>query len=110
MLDEFKRFPRAPFIMAPGDCSDDELELRAVYAAVLERDPIGRVRDLVASCRSSGHRRRALEKFITEGNKSGYWREVTGGDMRNIRLIRDCETRWSSTYLMVQRVIELYPV
>ncbi len=110
VLDEFKQYPYAPTVMAPEDSTEAELKIRSAYTAILEKDPVGRVRDLVGSCRSSGHRRHALEQFINEGNKSGYWREVAGSDLRNVRLIRDCETRWSSTYLMIQRVLELYPV
>ena len=101
-----------PIFSAPEGISDDERALRAKYAEILQRDPIGRVRELVGSCRSSGQRRRDLERFIREGNESGYWKlKITGCERAlHVRLVRDCTTRWSSTYLMIDRVTELYVV
>lgn len=34
----------------------------------------------------------------------------TGGMLPEVQLLRDCETRWSSTFLMITRVLTLYPV
>ncbi|KAF8498139.1 hypothetical protein F5888DRAFT_1612982, partial [Russula emetica] len=46
--------------------------------------------------------------LIATGNNSSAW----GVDVviRFVQLLRSCETRWSSTFSMVDRFIELYPV
>ncbi|KAJ6552172.1 hypothetical protein B0H10DRAFT_1262256 [Mycena sp. CBHHK59/15] len=82
----------------------DELEL---YAQALESDPIGNSRQIVAACRASGQRRADIKQIIIDGNDKFLW--VPTGIMRVLQLLRDCETRWSSTYLMSDRLIELYP-
>jgi hypothetical protein len=33
-----------------------------------------------------------------------------GGELPNVQLLRDCETWWSLTFLMITRVLTLYPV
>ena len=79
------------------------------YATAVESDPIGRSREIVATCRKSGQRRENLQKLIAAGNKTNAW----GGSNTVIwlvQLLRDCETRWSSTFNMIDRLIELYPV
>ena len=34
----------------------------------------------------------------------------TGGILPEVQLLRDCETRWSSTFLMIMHVLTLYLV
>lgn len=91
----------------------DEQNRWVAYIEALEQDLIGKCRSLVASCRASGQRRQALLKKIEEGNKSGYWKgklEDGREEIRAVQLLRDCETRWSSTFNMIDRVLELYVV
>ncbi|KAJ2928061.1 hypothetical protein H1R20_g9035, partial [Candolleomyces eurysporus] len=88
-----------------------------LYLDALESDLIARVRALVAACRKSSQRRQDLQKIIREGNNKGLW----AGKIRNpfpkddpnvlrpLQLLRDCETRWSSIYLMITRFLYLYP-
>jgi len=50
---------------------------------------------------------------IEDGNKSGKWKGKLPGNAETlpvVQLLRDCETRWSSTYLMIERLLLLYPV
>lgn len=79
-----------------------------LYATAVESDPVGRSREIVATCRKSGQRRKGLQNLIATGNDTSAW----GPDatIRPVQLLRDCETRWSSTYNMIDRLIELYPV
>jgi hypothetical protein len=70
------------------------------------KDPIKRCRDLVSTCRASGQRRADLRATIIDGNKRKDWAE----DVPDLQLLRDVDTRWSSVYLMVKRVLQLYPV
>jgi len=68
---------------------------------------------LLPRVNSSGQHRRHLRKIIEDGNKSGYWKGklINGQDkLRPVNLLRDCETRWLSTFLMVDRSLVLYPV
>ncbi|KAJ7438173.1 hypothetical protein FB451DRAFT_1060446, partial [Mycena latifolia] len=73
----------------------------------LASDPLGNTRQIVAACRASGQRRSDVTQIIQDGNKKFLW---PGGTLRVVQLLRDCETHWSSTYLMSDSLIELYPV
>ena len=76
------------------------------YAAAVESDPVGSTREIVAVCRKSGQHCEDLQKIIAAGNGSNSW----GANIRLVQLLRDCETRWSSTFNMIDRLIELYLV
>ena len=49
--------------------------------------------------------------MIKEGNTSNAWGKEDEEDirLREVQLLRDVDTRWSSTFLMIDRVLELYP-
>ncbi|KAF5372361.1 hypothetical protein D9615_009320 [Tricholomella constricta] len=82
------------------------------YLQSLETDLIGTCRSVVAACRASGQRRQELRRIICEGNERDTWRGELPNDEKHLKvlqLLRDCETRWSSTYLMIDRIIYLYP-
>lgn len=81
-----------------------ELESEPEYRDALLSDPIARCRDLVVAVRASGKRRKAFTESIERVNLFG---EHTH---RVVQLLRDVDTRWSSTFLMVDRVLELYDV
>jgi hypothetical protein len=83
------------------------------YANALATDPVGGARTLVGVCRKSGQRRSDLRATIEEGNSNGSFRDENGKPVAAVpvqQLLRDCETRWSSTFNMTGRVITLYPV
>lgn len=84
------------------------------YVATLERDLVGTGRGVVTACRASGQRRRDLRKLIEDGNDSGYWKgkmiNPAHDSMPEVQLLRDCETRWSSTFNLIDRIILLHPV
>ena len=107
VLDELKTNPVDPVIGMAKDAS--ELPHLTRYANALEADPVGKTRDLVTTCRSSGPRRRELQAVIAEGNKSGRWSREEGREIREVQLLRDCKTRWSSTFLLIDRALMLYP-
>lgn len=89
-----------PFI--PQALKDD-----VEYWTALKDDVVGRARRLVAACRDSGQRREDLEATIEHGNENGGWGEPPTL-LRVVGLLKDVETRWSSTFLMIDRVLELY--
>ncbi|KAK7025814.1 hypothetical protein R3P38DRAFT_2529700 [Favolaschia claudopus] len=100
-------------VLNTEDRSQMSYEELSRYADAVEEDPIGRGRHIVASCRASGQRRRDLKTVIVQGNLSKCWEPAENGEavmLPVVQLLRDCETRWSSTYLMNDRVIALYPV
>lgn len=78
-----------------------------LYREALETDVITKARRLVVACRASDKRRNGLAQKIVEGNKSGMFGEE--GTKKGV-FIRDVDTRWSSTYSMIDRMIEIYPV
>ncbi|KAG1731187.1 uncharacterized protein EDB91DRAFT_1058878, partial [Suillus paluster] len=82
------------------------------YANSLSNEPVGQCRDIVNSCRHSGQRRRWLQAVIEQGNNNGYWKgKLPDGKEKLpvLRLLRDCSTRWSSTFKMIDRVLTLHP-
>ncbi len=76
------------------------------YLAALQNDPIKRAQELVNVCRVSGQRREELMEIIKEGNKTGAFPKP----VPEVQLLRNVDTRWSSIYLMIDRLLELYPV
>lgn len=82
------------------------------YRDALAADIIGTARKLVTACRASGQRREDFELTIRNGNKAGSWTDPEGNllPIPVLQLLRDCETRWSSTFLMLDRVVTLLPV
>ncbi|KAI0053799.1 hypothetical protein FA95DRAFT_1481369, partial [Auriscalpium vulgare] len=66
-------------------------------------------RAAVAACRDSSLRREAFRETIEAGNLAKTWPEQWGVHLRVLQLLRDVDTRWSSTYLMVDRAWELAP-
>ncbi|THU81208.1 hypothetical protein K435DRAFT_567064, partial [Dendrothele bispora CBS 962.96] len=84
----------------------------------LERDLISGVRQLVNACRASGKRREALRKIIIDMRiQAQEERQANGQQMdeseeiltRVVVLPRDVDTQWSSFFLMVDRLLGLYP-
>ena len=65
------------------------------------------MRHIVTACHSSGQRHEEFTEIIKEGNKSGTFGQ---GGLHVVALLRDMDIHWSSTYLMVDRVLEMYPV
>jgi hypothetical protein len=86
----------------------DHNENDSAYAIALDSDVVGKARSLVSACRASGQRREDLQSTIKEGNSSRSFPD--GKELRNVQLLRDMDVRWSSSYLMIDRVLELYPV
>ena len=77
------------------------------YIETLKTDVIAATRHLVTTCRALGQRCEGFRQTIEEGNKNGTFGEK---GLHVVTLLRDMDIRWSSTYLMVDRVLELYPV
>lgn len=82
------------------------------YAQALETDIVAVARKLVTACRASGKRREEFMNTIAEGNRDQIWRDGKGKPMvmEALQLLRDCETRWSSTFLMLDRLLSMLPV
>ncbi|QRW13009.1 AC9 transposase [Ceratobasidium sp. AG-Ba] len=81
------------------------------YLQALESQPVDVVRAAVHDCRRSGLRREGLHDIIIDGNRLGRFRRPDGGayTIRPLQLLRDVPTRWSSTYNMIERYLELHP-
>ncbi|KAF6743650.1 ribonuclease H-like domain-containing protein, partial [Ephemerocybe angulata] len=92
------------------------------FSKLLRSGLLGRARGIITSLRSSGNRREALQRLIAEGNARIVAREgdaaKTAEDIKNgwwtvplpkLELCRDCPTRWSSTFLMLDRFLTLLP-
>jgi hypothetical protein len=113
VLSELKTHPFVPSTASTStDCEVQAAQQR--YSDALEKDLIGSCRGIVTACRrASGQRRQELQNVIREGNEMGYWKGKLPDGMEKLpllQLLRDCETRWSSTYLMIERILLLYPV
>lgn len=77
----------------------------AEYLAALNRDIVGVCRSVVTAMRASGARRLGLWNFILALNK----RNSHNKQIPLLRLLRDCETRWSSCFIMLNRFMTLWP-
>lgn len=94
-------------IAIPASAHPKDRESFKRYHHALQAHPIRKVRGLIAACRASGQRRYDLMNVIQQGNKENLW-GIFG--IPEWQLLRDCETRWSSSYLMIGRALTLYPV
>ena len=85
---------------------------RSSYLSALKADVLGTARKLVATCRISGKRREEFVDTVLDGNSNETWVDGDGNPMsrKALQLLRDCETRWSSTYNLVDRVLTMLPV
>lgn len=104
MLKELAENPRYPVLRSDAPMTPAQLD---DYADALDEDPIKGCRELVGTCRASGQRRHDLMQVIVQGNQQKDW-QTEDGTLRELQLLRDCETRWSSTHNMGDRVLELY--
>ena len=82
------------------------------YVEALEVDILGVARKLTGACRISGKHREELESMVLEGNQNEIWMDDCGESVsvKMLQLLRDCETRWSSTHSMVDRALVMLPV
>ena len=81
------------------------------FSSILQADVIAKCRNIVWYCRASGNRRAEFLQTIQDGNKhcssgSALWPEP----LRVVELLREVVTRWSSTFWMLDRVLELRDV
>ena len=83
------------------------LQAAPEYAPALRNDPVKLARQLVTACRASGGRRAELREVIKEGNHIHAFGDKP---LPELQLLCDVDTRWSSTFLMINRVLTLHPV
>jgi len=102
-----KHITKVPESSSPGDEVTETLARNLDYLQVLQSDVVSSARQLVTACRASGQRCEDLSAIIQEGYRSGTWEKTK---LRDVTLLRDVITRWSSVYLMINRLLELYPV
>ncbi|KAF8604217.1 hypothetical protein BDV93DRAFT_392795, partial [Ceratobasidium sp. AG-I] len=82
------------------------------YLKALESDVLAIVRLVVRRLRASGQRRDQFAARIEQGNQQHHW--DVSGDVEHVildvlQLLRDCETRWSPTFYMIERFLYLFP-
>ncbi|KAH9844360.1 uncharacterized protein C8Q71DRAFT_697693 [Rhodofomes roseus] len=89
----------------PDDVYHDNVATTDPYLDALRADPVVQARDLVRVSRASQQRREEFQDTIKEGNT-----QKAFGDqpLPEAVLLQDVDTRWSSLYLMIDRVLELY--
>lgn len=94
---------------AKGDTLDQAV---LEYLEALESGLVGACRESVKSTRSSDIRREGFREMIQNGNFEGRFKTNLGEIilLPLLQLLRDSETRWSSTYNMILRYLQLYPV
>ena len=77
------------------------------YIKMLKTDVITAAHHLVATCHASGQHHEGFCQTIEEENKNGMFGEK---HLCMVTLLCDMDIRWSSTYLMVDHLLELYLV
>ncbi|OSC99488.1 hypothetical protein PYCCODRAFT_1373005 [Trametes coccinea BRFM310] len=70
-------------------------------------NPVKAARALINKARQSGQRREEFEQIVAECIKNQTLGE--GFEPGGTQLLRDVDTRWSSTFLMIDRLLALYP-
>ncbi|KAF9239468.1 hypothetical protein BU15DRAFT_17896, partial [Melanogaster broomeanus] len=93
-------------LIKPGEDITSALLENLDYLDALRGDVVSAARQVVTACRASGQHREDLSRVIKEGYELGDW---TKEDLGDVTLLRDVVTRWSSIFLMVDRLLELYP-
>ncbi|KAI0365534.1 hypothetical protein BV20DRAFT_1038887 [Pilatotrama ljubarskyi] len=86
---------------------NDALQDDPEYMAALFSNPLRAARTLIAKARQSGPRREEFAKILTECIRNEMFGE--GIEPSGRQLLRDVDTRWSSTFLMLDRLLSLYP-
>ena len=87
--------------------SDDEDGLSSLS------NPIEHARSVVRVIRASGMRRDAFECVINDGNEKGWFTQGHSPEivkLPKLDLLRDVQTRWDSTYIMLERLRVMRPV
>ncbi|KAJ3925110.1 MAG: hypothetical protein NXY57DRAFT_907468 [Lentinula lateritia] len=64
-------------------------------------------RSLITAVRGSGQCCEEFKQIIKNGNISGGWGDFKQ-QLRVVELLKDVDTRWSSTFLMIDRLLELW--
>lgn len=88
--------------------SNSALVADPAYRDALANDPVSRARALARACRASGERREEFRRVIKAGNVAESFRDAKR--LREVELLLDVVTRWSATFLMTDRFLELYEV
>lgn len=94
--------------MEYDESANADLYSDPTYTHALRGDPVGQTRDLVRVSRASQQRREEFEDTIKDGNKINAFGDNT--PLPEAALLQDVDTRWSSTFIMIDRVLELYQV
>ena len=98
------------------------------WARGVKCDPLSRAQSVIRLLRSSDQRRQGFQDFIKDGNeykrfflpdpkkkakttaKNRNKKKGIAVEVPQVELLRDVKTRWDSTYLMLQRLLDLRPV
>ncbi|EIW74092.1 hypothetical protein CONPUDRAFT_160350 [Coniophora puteana RWD-64-598 SS2] len=79
------------------------------YVESLQTDVVARCHSLVKAIRGSGQRRDDLGASITHVNAESAALGLEVDPIPDYALLRDVDTHWSSTFLMIDRMLQLYP-
>jgi hypothetical protein len=77
-----------------------------IYRAVLESDVVTSARNLASALRASSARKERLEAIINDGNNNN----IFNPPLAALHVLKDMKVRWSSTLIMIDRILELYLV
>ncbi|KAJ2973617.1 hypothetical protein NUW54_g12033 [Trametes sanguinea] len=86
---------------------NDALNEDVEYATALSQNPVKAARTLINKARQSGQRRDDFEQIVADGIQTNIFGD--GMEPGGRQLLRDVDTRWSSTFLMIDRLLSLYP-
>ncbi|KAI0916313.1 hypothetical protein AcV5_003286 [Taiwanofungus camphoratus] len=103
-----------PLVYADDTVSTDDMDAAASnpalladmeYMEALREDPVSKARSLITVCRASQQRREDFDQTIIKGNIANTFGQQP---LQEVQLLKDVDTRWSSSFMMIDQVLELY--
>lgn len=77
-----------------------------------KRTLLAKIRHVIRAIRASDQKMAKFKTIIITGNQLGNWKDLEGKDrqIQPVQFLRDCKTRWDSTYEMLIRFLDMKQV
>lgn len=92
------------------EAQPDELDSEAPRPK--RRTLLTKIRHVIRSLRASDQKMTKFNALVITGNQLGSWKDIDGTDLeiKPLQFLRDCKTRWDSSYEMLIRFLRMKQV